>query len=50
MQKLWERLTNNFALKLISVIFALVLFKEKISRINFAGIFLAILSIIILSA
>ena len=25
MQKLWERLTNNFALKLISVIFACVL-------------------------
>ncbi|MBK9401866.1 MAG: hypothetical protein IPN36_13765 [Bacteroidetes bacterium] len=40
----------NVFVVLISVIFALVLFKEKISRINFAGIFLAILSIIILSA
>ncbi len=40
----------NVLVVLISVVFAMVLFKEKISRLNFAGVFLAILSIIILSA
>jgi len=39
---------NNICIVLFSILIGLVLFKEKFSRLNFAGVFLAIISILIL--